>query len=126
MSTLNDRRAEFRKYVWNHSIDPFQTQFDDRRPLSGSEVTRLAKVGQIVRTHDDAPAATAIRPLLVADSELFALLLQLVGLTRNKILQDLKAAQRAGAINCAIPSSFERLPHTTAWKEAGPYLVTRL
>lgn len=53
-----------------------------------------------------------------------ALLLQICGLTRNKILSDLRAS--ASAKGLVIPSSYQRIASTTGWAIAGPYLLTRL
>jgi hypothetical protein len=71
-------------------------------------------------------AATTIKQELLANPKLFDVLLQLVGLTRTKILSDLKAAVRSGAVSVAVPSSYKRLPFTAAWQIAGPYLIVRL
>ena len=39
---MEKRREEFNSHVWNHSVDPFQLQFDDRRPLNEAEVACLS------------------------------------------------------------------------------------
>jgi len=123
---VEQRREEFIANVWNHSEDPFQTQFDDRPPLSRAEIASLTAI-VISALQDPSQRSTAIlRDAFRGDDTLLALSLQIVGLTRNKILQDLKAASRSGAIEANVPSSYARLPHTDIWNFAGPYLIHRL
>lgn len=126
LETLDHRRAEFAANVWNHADDPFQMSFDDRPPLSAAEVEALRKIIDTVL--DDTPehSAQIIGPALKRDPILMGHCLQLVGLTRNKILQDLKAATRTGAVKVQVPSSYKALPASAAWKYAGPYLTKKL
>lgn len=109
--SLEKRREEFNKHVWNHSVDPFQLQFDDRRPLNDTEIEGLRVIAKasLLET-DPAKATAAIRQTLRLQPILFPVALQLVGPTRNKILQDLKAAARSAPVAQSIPSSYERLP----------------
>lgn len=124
--SLEKRRQEFNSHVWNHSVDPFQLQFDDRRPLNEAEVEGLRKIAKASLMETDPEKSTlAIQKALKVQPELFPAALQLVGLTRNKILQDLKAAARSAPVAQSIPSSFARLPYTNAWNAAGPYLLKR-
>ncbi|HWJ68925.1 MAG TPA: hypothetical protein VNS79_02600 [Sphingobium sp.] len=125
--SIESRRREFHSHVWNHSVDPFQLQFDDRRPLNEREIDGLEKIAKAALLETDATKACAtIQRELKLHAELFAATLQVVGLTRNKILQDLKAAARSAPVVQTIPTNYARLPFTAAWTAAGPYLLRRL
>ena len=73
--------------------DPFQLQFDVRRRLEDTELRRLRAIAQEVKNvSEDADLAAHLKSYILADgSALTAMLLQLTGLTRSKILTDLKA-----------------------------------
>jgi hypothetical protein len=125
--SIESRRKEFNSHVWNHSVDPFQLQFDDRRPLNEREIAGLEKIAKAALLEIDATKSCAmIQQELKNHKGLFAATLQVVGLTRNKILQDLKAAARSASVVQTIPTNYERLPYTEAWHAAGPYLLKRL
>ena len=127
MDTLDFKKEEFSKNVWNHAADPFQMSFDDRPPLPEDEVEAIQDVISIVFSYDDpAEAAKVLAPILEEDSILLTQCLQLVGLTRNKIIQDLKAATRNGTVSVRVPSTYKKLPCSNAWDYAGPYLTTKL
>jgi hypothetical protein len=123
---LADRLDEFERHVWNHSEDPFQLEFDTRKPLTAAELGVLSIViAAMAAGHDDAHIASLIRRELSRDERLMLLLLQMAGLTRTKILTDLRAATAGGTRR--IPSSPQRLhAEPDAWELAGPYLVSRL
>lgn len=125
MDTLEQKRAEFARNVWNHADDPFQMQFDDRPALAPEDVLAVAAIARCALS-DEANCSNFMRQKFRTDPALLALVLQLVGLTRNKIIQDLKAAARKGVINVQVPTSYKRLPHTDAWSFAGPYLAHRV
>jgi hypothetical protein len=124
--SVADRRSEFDAHLWDHASDPFQMGFDVRRPLAEHELVVLDKLAAAIASgDDDANVASALRRLLVDDPDAIFAVMQLVGLTRNKIIVDLKAA--TAALGVAIPGRPEGLPRSSAaWKYAGPYLVTRL
>ncbi len=126
METLDHRRAEFAANVWNHADDPFQMSFDERPPLSVAEVEALREVISTVLDESPERSAQIIGRALARDPVLMGHCLQLVGLTRNKIIQDLKAATRTGAVKVQVPSSYKGLPSSNAWKYAGPYLTKKL
>lgn len=123
---LDERRKEFNRNVWNHADDPFQMQFDERPPLAPSEIATFARIVQTSLSEEVEAASKSLRRVLADNPDLLAIVLQLVGLTRNKILQDLKAAQRNGIFQASVPSSFKGLPRSNAWSVAGPYLVERI
>ena len=121
---LNDRRREFQANVWDHSQDPFQLQFDLRRKLHQSELAVLqAIVVEVKRTEDDSVLAAFLKKHIAENGpELTALLVQLCGLTRSKIISDLKAS----STGAAVPSNYARLHLHESWQKSGPYLAASL
>ena len=121
---LAERRKEFRDNVWDHSKDPFQLQFDLRRKLHPSELVVLqAIVDEVARTEDDALLAAFLKNRIAENGpNLTALLLQLCGLTRSKIISDLKAS----STGAAVPASYARLHLHESWQKSGPYLAASL
>lgn len=124
MPSLQQNREEFNSYIWDHSIDPFQMQFDDRRELSSEELALLCKVREIATNSDDDEAIKDLGSITRKNKKLMSLILQIIGLTRNKIIMDIRASSKSHEL--IVPSSYERLPHTSAWTLAGPYLIKRL
>lgn len=125
---LDSRREEFFQNVWNHSTDPFQMQFDERRTLSKDERYFIEQVGKLIRsTTDDNEFGEKIFKLIDGSSDRLSLLLQICGLTRNKIISDLKAASIAMKSRISFPSSYFSLAvRRDAWTMAGPYMAIRL
>jgi hypothetical protein len=123
--SLDSRRNEFRSHVWDHSADVFQQSFDERRPLKSDELEALiVVVNAICQGSDDSEVAGIILQQLNDDEQNIDVFLQLVGLTRNKIISDLKASAQ---VRVTIPSSHRKLYTKGAvWDIAGPYLASRL
>lgn len=121
---LAERRREFNKNVWDHSKDPFQLQFDVRRKLNQNELDVLQAVAEEVKRTDDDAVLSAFLKKHIAENgkELTAVLLQVCGLTRSKIISDLKASS-AGV---SVPSSYGRLHLDDSWQKSGPYLAASL
>ena len=90
--------------MWNHGIDAFQAKFDTRAKLTEAEtafLTTLLGGGHL----DSLPKLVArLDSCLAAEPERLHLLLQVVGLTRNKIVQDLKAFARGTGIKFSLSS----------------------
>lgn len=123
---LTRRRAEFAANVWNHAADPFQASFDNRPPLAKDEVAAIRSIVERCLDNEAEAASRLIEKDLARDGDLMAHCLQIVGLTRNKILQDLKGATRTGTVEVHVPTSFLRLPGSEAWNYAGPYLTQKI
>jgi hypothetical protein len=125
---LEHRRNEFFQNVWNHAEDPFQIQFDDRRPLTRDENTFIEETGRLVHsTLDDHELGKKLFRLVNGSAEKLGLLLQVCGLTRNKIISDLKAAAISAKPRVVFPSSYVSLAgNKDAWTLAGPYMAIRL
>lgn len=121
---LAARRSEFESHVWNHSEDVFQADFDMRQRLVDSDLEPLRVVVQAVRDGaDDDALAGVIKRIMTSRPEHVYVLMQAVGLTRNKIITDLKAALPA----TAVPSKAEVLHRRPeVWMHAGRYLALRL
>lgn len=125
--SLDARQEEFFANVWDHSNDAFQTEFDARRPLTPAEIGALTILVQSVRSGaDDVKLAADIHRVIKNNKQLFGLLLQLVGLTRNKILQDLKAAHSTIRRQLRLTSYDGLSAHAPTWAVAGPYFASRL
>ncbi|MFN8654644.1 MAG: hypothetical protein U0133_22275 [Gemmatimonadales bacterium] len=122
------RIAEFERNVWNHSEDEFQVEFDRRDPLTDRELQALRELIDGSRLLDEAELSSAIRrQILTLGEDYFFLLLQLCGLTRSKILSDLRAAASSNPSMVRMPSSHWAIASSDkAWTHAGSYLVARL
>lgn len=125
---LEFRRKEFFQNVWNHAEDPFQVQFDERRPLSKEEKIFIEKTGNLIHsTLDDDELGEKIFKLINCSADRLSLLLQICGLTRNKIISDLRAASISMKSDIKFPSSYFSLAvRRDAWALAGPYMAIRL
>ena len=126
--TIGEKRAEFFGNLWDHTIDEFQLQFDQRPPLDNAELVALKKiVAAFKSSKSDVEIAALVKQLVDGqekDHDFMALLLQITGGTRNKIISDLKAMAASGGF--IAPSGYAGLTKPAAWKVAGPYLVKRL
>lgn len=112
MSSLTqERRAEFKRFVWNHGVDVFQAKFDARAKLIDDEEAFLLDL--LAADHLDTLANVIARldAKLAEHPERLSLLLQVVGLTRNKIVQDLKAFSRSTGTKFAVSSAKSILNH---------------
>jgi hypothetical protein len=119
MSELERRREEFFRYVWDHTTDPFVIGYEARPPLTDTEAEWLQQVYQHCRA-DVENASRSLKELLESNgADLTALLLQISGLTRNKIISDLKAS--LGEV--AAPRSYKQLHK---FDSGVRYLVRRL
>jgi hypothetical protein len=125
---IASRVFEFEEHIWDHTTDPFQLRYDERAVLTTNEITELVGVIELFRKRKSTEEiAQHLRSILQSGRIAIELLLQVCGLTRNKILQDLKAAVTSLSHRISIPSSYERLKDSDeAWRLAGPYLVERL
>lgn len=122
------KQDEFFQNVWDHSNDSFQMGFDARRPIGPTEIAALERITSCLRSGgDDEELAREIHRQLSGDnSGLFQTLLQLIGLTRNKILQDLKAANSVNRTALRLSSHQTLVSHGPTWQVAGSYLAKRV
>lgn len=124
--TLKERRAEYDANVWDHTTDAFQMEFDFRRPLDEDELKMLAAITSCIwNGATDAELAREIKRIVGKDESRLFVVMQQAGLTRNKIVQDLRAA--SAQLSLKVPGKpIGILLSTAAWKVGGPYLAARL
>ena len=89
-STTQNRIEEFNRFVWNHSEDEFQGKFDDCAFLDDQETSKLVKLLSESNLDSTEQLSATLDDILSEEPEFILLLLQIVGLTRNKILSDIK------------------------------------
>lgn len=124
---FQDRLKEFFGNIWNHSEDEFQASFDERRKLNADELAvleNLTKLFQHEKT--DSEIAKYLQTVLIKDAKLIEVLLQVSGLTRNKILQDVKASSGKLRKSLRLSSHLSLASHQPTWLVAGLYLVKKL
>jgi len=121
--SLEEKRKEFFSNIWDHTQDPFQTRFDVRRPLTDEEVQALSEIWHAIHgAQDDEEVANVLLEAIERNGHgLTLLLLQLSGLTRNKIISDLKASSTGHK-----PSSYKNLHRSDSWRLSGLYLARSL
>lgn len=124
--SLEERRREFDTHLWDHTADPFQSQLDLRRPLTDDELQALKLVTRVICDgKDDEAIATELHDHLRRNPELMYIFMQIAGLTRNKILTDLRASTAAAGLK--IPGdSINLVRSASTWAVAGPYLAFRV
>ena len=49
MATRKEKETEFFNNVWDHTLDSFQTSFDERRPLTDPELSFICSLGEAVQ-----------------------------------------------------------------------------
>jgi len=120
-----ENEREFFQNVWNHASDAFQLSFDEKRPLNKEEQAFLAELGKAIR--EDLPDnnfAVLLRShLRKNDGKLLEVILQLTGLTRNKILQDLKAGAGEHRSKLRVSNHRSVIADDNTWRFAAPYLI---
>ena len=124
---LTSKEMEFFGNVWDHAADEFQISFDERRPLSSHELKMLNQI--ITALEKNLPCNTfgnILRPILQKNEKLFVILLQLIGLTRNKILQDLKAGAGKNRSTLSLSNHQSIFTSDKTWAVALPYLIKNL
>jgi hypothetical protein len=128
MLDLAQRLTEFDVYVWTHTADAFQMQFDvatDFDPASRDAIAAMAEAVLGGASVEDVAATIGIDVRRLG-SEHLAKLIQLVGLTRNKLTTDLDSMLRLAGEHIRVPA-WDRLPAVggVAWSRAREELATR-
>lgn len=123
MTRLSLRRQEFRDFTWNHAEDAFQARFDVCAMLSADEATALAELLRPVHFRDESKFARRVRDYVEGHKRRLRKLLQLTGLTRNKIVQDIKAFVRSKAIRTAVTSPEAIFRSSTGVELGATYLA---
>lgn len=119
---LQERQKEFYSHIWNHAEDPFQVSFDEREPLTTNDHDFLRRILEAVHTiGDEKKLGHELFKLINKSPDRLVLILQMCGLTRNKIITDLKPAYPK------FPTAYKALvTQETAWEAAGPYLAKKI
>lgn len=117
------RIEEFNGHVWDHTKDAFQIRFDQPPPIGLAIKKRLAALASKMasETDDGVIAKEVQQDFEELGNRYLEVLLQISGLTRSKIITDLRVIGSGRR----IPGSYDRLPSSSAWDIAGPYLVQR-
>ena len=123
---LDTRLREFNAHVWDHNEDAFQQSFDLRAPLEQDQIAALSNIHELLgQGRTDEELAQVLRRQLLADKGLVFIILQLVGLTREKLKTDVRPVlQSHGVGTPADVSTFASRP--SVWDLAGPYLAKRI
>ncbi len=123
---LTERRQEFRRFVWNHAEDQFQAKFDHRTELDTNEL-KILKQLLTPRSLDSLDEMSrAIIDCIQADQTRLRLLLQMTGLTRNKIVQDIKAFARNADLSISTSSPESLFNSPQGRHAASSYLARQL
>ena len=127
MSSLTqERRAEFARFVWNHGVDALQAKFDARAKLTDGEEAFLLDLLSAEHLDTLANVIARLDAALAENPERLSLLLHLVGLTRNKIVQDLKAFSRSTGTRFAVSSATSILNHRVGRAHGLEYLARQV
>jgi hypothetical protein len=124
--SLAERRAEFGAFVWNHGADAFQAKFDTRAKLTDAEVKLLTGILDAKNMQSIDALSAAVRGCVKADSACLPLLLHVTGLTRNKIIQDIKAFARSTNTSVSLSSPRSLFGSTTGARLGSEYLARQL
>ncbi len=124
--TLAERRAEFHTFVWNHGADAFQAKFDIRAKLTDAELSLLLEILAPKHMKSMDALSAAVGSCVNSDSTCLHLLLQLTGLTRNKIIQDLKAYARSTTTVISLSSPRAIFNSAKGTQLASEYLARQL
>ena len=128
MSDIKKRIREFNLNVWNHADDEFQQSFDERRTLSSDELGYLTRLTKLLedKTKDSEALEFLRHKFLNDDGKSFELLLQICGLTRNKITQDLKSMVGSERKGLSLSSYKALYNNVNSWNLAGPYILKKI
>lgn len=126
--SIQERLREFNDHIWDHSKDPFQISFDQCVPISKDDLAAIKELATYVKGNvSDRNASDLLFRIIQRRGEsLLNCLIRIAGLTRNKILTDIRAAIRSKGSKISVPSSYTRIVDKRVWPIAGPYLVSRL
>jgi hypothetical protein len=127
-SKLISRISEFSNNVWNHSEDEFQASFDERRNLTEKEFEILETITKSFAGTgmSESDLLKYMEKRLTDEKKLIETLLLISGLTRNKILQDIKASVGTDRNGLSLSSHLNLASNPNNWKFAGPYLIKKL
>lgn len=121
---LDQKRSEFFSELWNHSEDEFQASFDERRVLNKNELNFLKGLVALYEKNSSINDFDVyLKSNFTKEPRLIEILLQVCGMTRNKILTDLKATPQAK--NYKLSSHLNLMNHSQTWAASVLYLVKK-
>ncbi len=123
---LEERRREFRDFVWNHAADAFQAKFDKCAALTAPEAALLQSLLRQDALQDSKLMEARVRELISKSPYILRRILQVVGLTRNKIIQDIKGFARAEQIDISLSTPEALFNSVRGSKLASEYLAKQL
>lgn len=126
MCDVDERLAEFRRFVWNHAEDAFQANFDVCAELDDEVIEALFRILTKDNLGNSSQMEAAILQEVSASDVVLYKLLQLTGLTRNKIIQDIKAYVRSERLAVALSSPVALLRHPLGGELGARYLAKQL
>jgi len=124
--SLEERRREFADFVWNHAADAFQAKFDQCAALTASEIAVLGPLLRQVAALPPAQSAPIVLEAVKQSPALLRKLLQLTGLTRNKIVQDIKGVVRQDRLKVSTSSAVSLFNTVLGAKLASEYLAHQI
>lgn len=109
---LKQRLREFDDFVWIHTEDAFLQQFDVATEIESRVAEQLVElVGLVDRGLEEDDLAEAMREMFGETGLTFLLkLMQIVGLTRNKLVTDIDAIGRSQGASEAPPRTYQAIP----------------
>jgi hypothetical protein len=110
--SLPDRLREFDEFVWIHTADAFQQQFDTATDMADDVLAAFEHLLATVELGADEEAlAKEIRTVHGhLGNPFLTKLIQLVGLTRNKLVTDVEAIGKAAGVIEAPARTYDALP----------------
>ncbi len=127
MTKYISREAEFFDNVWDHSKDPFFLDFAISPPINDDEFVATEQLIELIRKRTPTEKRIAELRKLILEKNLGFYFLQLSGLTRNKIVSDVRASMAQVKGGRATPANVSGLAaRDSSWNLAGPYLLARL
>ena len=126
MTKLEERRAEFKQFVWNHAEDAFQIKYDECPPLPPGLISWLSSLLAPGNLRDMRTASAAISAAVASNPEHLLRLLQLLGLTRNKIITDLKPTIRTNGLRISTSTAAALFKSEAGAKLAADYLAPKV
>lgn len=122
---------EFEANVWNHSEDEFQVSFDTAPELSENMVQLLTRTLSSARDLRSGGLGAEefdalLRELCIKNSEFVDRLVQILGLTRNKVIQDVKARAPAVGVTPRMSTLRSGVRDSATWSILSSYLRPRI
>jgi len=123
---LSAKIREFKANVWDHTADEFQSQFDLAPPIAEEELDAFESIIRLSGITDFEAKSSALRSAFLRNTPTVERFLQMIGWTRNKILQDVKARARRDRLVVSVSTPTSVVTHGGTWQVAAPILIHRM